>query len=128
VPFPEDPLALETAEQLIEWCVAHQRQPWVEDIPALLHESPIPVRNLMLHVVFLDTQSGATPVMTPAYHPSNDTLIVVKGWSDRGGYASYTVVTTEAFAVALLANHGNRTLVVKAIIQNSDDAVTLITE
>ena len=127
-PFPENPLELETAEQIIEWSVAHQSQPWVENIPALLQESSIPVSNVVIHFVFLETQSDAAPIMTLTYLLSNNTQIVEKGWKDRMAYASYTVLTTETFAVALLENHGDSKLVVKAIIQNYDGAIKLITE
>ena len=128
VPFPENPLELEMAEQIIEWSVAHKRQPWVENVPALLQESPIPVSNIVIHFVFLETQSGATPVMTLAYFPSNNTQIVEKDWNEWVGYTSYTVLTTEAFAVALLEYHGDSKLVAKAIIQNYDGAIKLLRE
>jgi hypothetical protein len=127
-PFPENPLELKTVEQIIEWSVSHHRQPWVENIPALLQESSIPVSNVVIHFVFLETQNGAAPVMTLTYLLPNYTQIVEKGWNDRMAYTSYTVITTETFAVALLENHGDSKRVVKAIIQNYDGAITLITE
>jgi hypothetical protein len=128
VPFPGNPLELETAEQIIEWSVVHQSQPWVQNIPALLHESPIPVSNVVIHFVFLETQSGATPVMTLTYLSLNNTQIVEKGWKDLVDYTSYKVLSTDVFAVALLGYHGDSKLVVKAIIQNYDGAMKLITE
>jgi hypothetical protein len=127
-PFPENRIELETAEQIIEWSVAHQSQPWVDNIPALLDESPLPVSNVVIHFVFLETKSGATPVMTLTYLSVNNTQIVEKGWKGSVDYATYTVLTTEAFVVALLENQGDSKLVVKAIIQNYDGAIKLTPE
>ena len=127
-PFPENPLMLETAEQIIEWSVTHQSQPWVENIPTLLQESSIPVSGIVIHFVFLETQSDAAPVMTLTYLLSNNTQIIEKGWKDQSVYTSYTVITTESFAVNLLENHGDSKSMVKAIIQNYDGAIKLITE
>jgi hypothetical protein len=54
--------------------------------------------------------------------------IVEKDWKGSVAYASYMVLTTEVFAVALLENQIDSKLVVRAIIQNYDDAIKLITE
>jgi len=85
--------ALETAEQIIEWSVTHQSQPWVENIPTMLQESSIPVSNIVIHFVFLETQSDAAPVMTLTYLLSNNTQIIEKGWKDQSVYTSYTIIT-----------------------------------
>ena len=73
VAFPESILELETAEQIIEWSVAHQHQPWVGNITAFLEASDIPVTDIVLHIVFIQTQSHETPVMTVTYQAWNET-------------------------------------------------------
>ena len=49
------------------------------------------------------------------------------GWGQKKESVR-AVLTTEAFAVALLENHSDSKLVVKAIIQNYDNVIKLITE
>ncbi len=128
VAFPESVLELETAEQIIEWSVVHQHQPWVGNITAFLEASDIPLNDIVLHIVFIQTQSHETPVMTVTYLAWNETQIVEKGWTRRLPYTAYTVVVTEAFALTLLKALGDSEHIVKAIIQNYDGAITLINE
>jgi hypothetical protein len=128
VAFPESIQELETAEQIIEWSVVHQHQPWVGNITAFLEASDIPVNDIVLHVVFIDTQSQETPVMTVIYIAWNETQIVEKGWTSRIPYNAYTVVVTEELALTLLKHLGDGEQVVKAIIQNYGGAITLIDE
>ena len=126
VEFPEHVLELETAEQIIEWSVVNQNQPWTGNITEFLEESQVPVEDIALHIVFIETKSGETPVMTVTHLSWNNTQIVEKGWTNRVPYNSYTVVATEEFAVSLLENLGDSELVVKAIIQNYNGAIILI--
>lgn len=128
VEFPENILELETAEQIIEWSVVHQNQPWIGNITAFLETSQVPVGDIALHIAFINTQSNEIPVMTVTYLSWNNTQIVEKGWTDSVPYNSYTVVVTEEFAILLLENLGDSDPVVKAIIQNYNGAVTLIND
>lgn len=126
--FPENVHELETAEQIIEWSVAHHKQPWAGNITEFLEESQVPVEDIALHIVFIETQSGETPVMTVTYLSWNNTQIVEKGWTSRVPYNSYTALITEEFAVDNLKNLGDSKLLVKAIIQNYNGAIILIND
>jgi len=128
VTFSENRLELETASQIIEWSVTHQSQPWVENITEFLSEYNVPVSDITLHLVFIETKSGETPVMTVTYFGSNDTHIIEKGWTDGMSYNSYTGLVTEEFAVENLKNYGDCKQFVKALIQNYDGAIKQIKE
>ena len=128
VEFPENRLECETAEQIIEWSVAHQSQPWVENITEFLQESQILIGDITLHLVFINTESGENPVMTVSYLASNNTQIIEKGWNGIVTYHSYTGLVTEEFAVENLKYYGNSKLIVNSIIQNLNGAIKLIEE
>ena len=128
VTFSENRLEVETAEQIIEWSVTYQSQPWVENITEFLSEYNVPVSDITLHLVFIETESGENPVMTVTYLSSNDTQIVEKGWTDRMIHNSSTVLVTEEFAVENLKNYGDSKQFVIALIQNYDGAIKLIQE
>ena len=126
VTFPESRLELETAEQIIEWSVTQQSQPWIENITEFLQESQIVVGEITLHLVFISTQSGENPVMTVIYFPTTDTQIIEKGWTETHTYISYTGVVTEKFAVEQLKSYGESEQIVQSIIQNLNGAIKII--
>jgi len=126
VEFSENRLELETAEQIIEWSVTHQNQPWVENITEFLLDYDVPVSDITLHLAFIETESRENPVMTVTYLFSNNTQIVEKGWIDRITHNAYTGLLTEVFAVENLENYGDSTKLVKVIISNFDGAISLI--
>ena len=128
VDFPENRLELETAEQIIEWSITYQSQPWVENITEFLSEYNVPVGDITLHLVFIETKSDENPVMTVTYLSSNNTQIIEKGWKDGMTYNSYTGLITEEFAVENLKNYGDCKQFVIALIQNYDGAIKLIPE
>jgi len=128
VEFSENRLELETAEEIIEWSVTHQSQPWVENITEFLQESQIPVGDITLHLVFINTKSGDTPVITVTYLSSNNMQIIEKGWKNREIYNAYIGLVTEKFAVKTLKNYSSSKLIVKAIMQNYDGAIKLTKE
>jgi hypothetical protein len=128
VEFPVNRLELETSEQIVEWSVTYQSQPWVENITEFLVEYDVPVGDITLHLVFIETESGENPVMTVTYTSSNNTQIVEKGWIDRMAHTSSTVLITEEVAVENLKYYGDSTQFVMALIQNYDGAIKLITE
>lgn len=128
VTFSENRLELETAEQIIEWSVNYQRQPWVENITEFLSEYNVSVSDITLHLVFIETKSGENPVMTVTYISSSNTQIIEKGWTDGITYNSHTGLLTEEFAVENLKNYGNCKQFVKALIKNYDGAIKLIEE
>jgi flagellar basal body-associated protein FliL len=128
VEFPVNWLELETAEQIVEWSVTFQSQPWVENITEFLSEYDVPVGDITLHLVFIETESGENPVMTVTYFSSNNTQIIEKGWIGRMTHNSSTVLITEEFAVDNLKHYGDSTQFVMALIQNFDGAIKLITE
>lgn len=128
VQFPENRLGLETAEQIIEWSVTHQSQPWVENITEFLVDYNIPVSDITLHLVFIKTKSGENPVMTVTYLSLNNIQIIEKGWIDSVTHNSYTGLLTEAFAVTNLENYGDGKKIVKVIINSYDGAISLIRE
>lgn len=128
VEFPENRLELETAEEIIEWSVTHQSQPWVENITEFLQESQIPVGDITLHLVFINTKSGDTPIITVTYLSSNNMQIIEKGWKNREIYNAYIGLVTEKFAVKALKNYSSSKLIVKAIMQNYDGAIKLTKE
>lgn len=128
VEFPESRLELETAEQIIEWSVAHQSQPWITNITDFLSESQMPISDLTLHLAFIDTKSGDVPSMTITYIRSNNTQIIEKGWKDSVPYNSYKALVTEKLAIEILKNYGNDQSTIMAIIQNYGGEITLIAE
>jgi hypothetical protein len=128
VEFSENRLELETAEQIIEWSVIHQNQPWVENITEFLVAYDVPVSDITLHLGFIETESAENPVMTITYFFSNNTQIVEKGWIDRGTHPSYTCLMTEMFAVDNLQNFGDSKKLVTIIITNYDGAISLRSE
>ena len=46
VTFSENWFELETAEQIVEWSVTYQSQPWVENITEFLSEYNVPVSDI----------------------------------------------------------------------------------
>lgn len=124
--FSENRRALETAEQIIEWSVAHQGQPWITNITDFLIESQVPIGDITLHLAFIDTKSGDVPTMTVTYIRSNNTQIIEKGWKDRVTFNSYVGLVTEELAVEMLKHYGDDQFVIKAIIQNYDGAIKVI--
>ncbi len=128
VEFSDNGFELETAEQIIEWSVTYQSQPWVENVTEFLSDYNVPVSDLTLRLVFIETESGENPVMTVTYIASNNTQIVEKGWTDRMTHNSSTVLITEEFAIENLKNYGDSKQFVMALIQNYDGAIKLITE
>ncbi len=128
VPFPENRLELETAEQIVEWSITHQSQPWVANISEFLLDYNVPVSDITLHLVFIETKSGENPGMTVTYLFSNNTQIIEKGWINRVTYNSYTGLLTEEFAVKNLENYGDSKRIVKVTINNYDGDISLIRE
>ena len=128
VEFSDNGFELETAEQIIEWSVTYQSQPWVENVKEFLSDYNVPVSDLTLRLVFIETESGENPVMTVTYIASNNTQIVEKGWIERMTHNSSTVLITEEFAIENLKNYGDSKQFVMALIQNYDGAIKLITE
>ena len=128
VEFSDNGFELETAEQIIEWSVTYQSQPWVENVTEFLSDYNVPVSDVTLRLVFIETESGENPVMTVTYIASNNTQIVEKGWIERMTHNSSTVLITEEFAIENLKNYGDSKQFVMALIQNYDGAIKLITE
>ena len=128
VEFSDNGFELETAEQIIEWSVTYQSQPWVENVKEFLSDYNVPVSDLTLRLVFIETESDENPVMTITYIASNNTQIVEKGWTERMTNNSSTVLITEEFAIENLKNYDDSKQFVMALIQNYDDAIKLITE
>jgi len=91
-------------------------------------EYDVPVGDITLHLVFIETKSDENPVMTVTYLSSNNTQIIEKGWIAGMTYNSYTVLVTEEFAVENLKNYGDCKQFVKALIQNYDGDIKLIKE
>jgi hypothetical protein len=128
VQFPENRVELETAEQIIEWSVTHQSQPWVANITEFLLDYNVPVSDITLHLIFIETKSGENPGMTVTYLSSNNTQSIEKGWIDSVTHNAYTGLLTEAFAVKNLENYGDSKKIVKVTINNYDRDISLIRE
>jgi len=118
VEFPEDKLQLATAEQIIEWSVAHNTQPWVDDIGEFLSEANYSLVDTTAHFVFIECESGNNPVMTITYYSYNQSLLVEKGWVKRVTYNSYTLIVTEDIALRIIKLNSDYQLVVRTIIEN----------
>jgi hypothetical protein len=128
VSFSKNRKEVETAEQIIEWSVAHQSQPWITNITNLLNESQIPTGDLTLHLAFIDTKSGSTPAMTLTYIRANNTQIIEKGWKERVTHNSYVGLVTEKLAIEILKHYGDDQSIIITIIQNYDGAIKVIKE
>jgi hypothetical protein len=100
----------------------------VENITEFLLEYNVPIGDLTLHLVFIETRSGENPVMTVTYFSSTNTQIVEKGWVDGIMHNSYTGIITEAFAIDNLVNYGDCEKLVNAIISNYDSTISLLSE
>jgi hypothetical protein len=124
VDFPEDKLELTTAEQIIEWSVYYDYQPWVEDVGQLLSEANYSLIDTTIHFVFIECKSNENnPVITITYYSSNSSLLVEKGWNKRINYNSYTLIATESIALEMIRLESDYQLIVKAIIENLNNTI-----
>jgi hypothetical protein len=118
VDFPKDKLQLATAEQIIEWSVTHNNQPWIDDVGKFLSEANCSLMDTTAHFVFVECKSGNNPVMTITYYSYNQSLLVEKGWTKRVTHNSYTLIVTEDIATEIIKLNSDYPLVVKTIIEN----------
>jgi len=121
--FPENKLELATAEQIIEWSVTHNSQPWVDDVGKFLSEANYSLMDTTAHFVFIECESGNNPVMTIMYYSTNQSLLVEKGWSNRIIQNSYTLIVTEAIALEIIKLNSDYQLIGKTIIENLNNTV-----
>ena len=128
VEFPEDKLELTTAEQIVEWSVAHNSQPWVDDVSKFLSEANYSLVDTTAHFVFIECRSENSPVMTLTYYPSNESLRVEKGWINRVAYNSYTLILTENVALEIIELDGDYQVVVRTIIENLNNTIKFVKE
>jgi hypothetical protein len=126
VEFPENKLELSTAEQIIEWCVSHSNQPWVNDVADFLEQIDFPLRETTVHFVFINCKSGKNPVMTLTYNPSNQSTSVEKGWVNEATEDTYTCYVTEDLALKIIKYESDYQLILKAIMQNLDKDIRLL--
>jgi hypothetical protein len=122
--FPEDKLELTTAEQIIEWSVYYNDQPWVEDEGQLLSEANYSLIDTTIHFVFIECKSSENnPVITITYYSRNSSLLVEKGWNKRISHNSYTLIATESIALEMIRLESDYQLIVKAIIENLNNTI-----
>jgi len=124
VDFPEDKLELATAEQIIEWSVYYNDQPWVEDVGKLLSEANYSLIDTTIHFVFIECRSSENnPVMTITYYSGDSSLLVEKGWMKRIHYNSYTLIATESIALEMIKLDRDYQLIVKTIVENLNNTI-----
>ncbi|MCP8304808.1 MAG: hypothetical protein H3Z50_05000 [archaeon] len=128
VDFPEDKLELTTAEQIIEWCVNKNSQPWVEDVEEFLLEADFSLTDITAHFVFIECKSGNSPVMTVTYYVASRSILIEKGWTDRGVYNSYTCYVTEDLALEVIRYDGDYKLILKIIMENLNRKIKIVPE
>jgi protein-S-isoprenylcysteine O-methyltransferase Ste14 len=128
VEFPENKLELTTAEQIIEWSVAHNSQPWVDNVSKFLSEANYSLVDTTAHFVFIECESENSPVMTLTYYSSNESLLVEKGWVNRVTYNSYTLIVTENVALEIIELNSDYQIVVRKIIENLNNTIRFVKE
>jgi hypothetical protein len=123
VPFPEDRFELETVEQIIEWSVFNNDQPWVDNVGIFLSEANYSLIDTTAHFIFINCESGNNPVMTLTFYSTNQTLSVEKGWVKRVTHNSYTLIVTETVALQLIRLESEYQQIVKIIIENLNNTI-----
>lgn len=126
VEFPEDKFELKNAEQIIEWSVAHNSQPWVDDVGRFLSEANYSLVDTTAHFVFIECRSENSPIMSLTYNSSNESLLVEKGWTNRVTYNSYTLIVTENVALEIIGLNSDYQVVVRTIIENLNKAIRFV--
>jgi hypothetical protein len=123
VVFAEDKLDLKTAEQIIDWSITHNNQPWVDNISKFLLEAEYSLTDTTAHFFFIECESGNIPVMTITYYSANQMLLVEKGWVKRVTHNSYSLIATESVALEIIKLNSEYQLIVKIIVENLNNEI-----